>query len=383
MVSKFIVDSVNYWADEYHIDGFRFDLVGLIDTDTINKIVETVHEKHPDVIFYGEGWTMSTAVTKTGYSMTTQTNSSKVPGFAFFSDTVRNLIKGGTFGGISAGYISGGNANVAELNACFKGMPTWCPTPSQSINYISCHDNNTLFDHISMVATSASLADKIAMNKLGAAFYMSAQGIPFFQAGEEMLRTKPDGEGGYNENSYNAPDEVNSLKWDDLNKAEYMDVYEYYKGLIAFRKAHPALRLTDSASVDSAVEALVGLPAGVVAYNIKGGVNGETAEGIFAAFNASKSAQTVKLPAGTWNICVNGEDAGVASLGTAEGTVQIPAVSSVILVKGDVPAPTTEPSPTEPAPAPGGMDMNMIIIIAAVAVVAVAVVVALVLKKKK
>jgi pullulanase len=320
-------------------------------------------------------------------------NPTKTPGFAYFSDTIRNALKGGTFGGISAGYISGGG--IGELNNCFKGMPSWCTTPAQSINYISAHDNNTLFDHISLVKPNASYEEKCAMTKLGVAFYMAAQGIPFMQAGEEMNRTKPSdptldanngnaGEGFFH-NSYNAPDRVNSIKWDSLYDQPTLEVLEYYKGMIAFRKAHPALRLMDSNAVSANVFALPNLESNVLGYRINGGekVNGETAEGIFAAFNASKSAQTVKLPAGTWNICVNGEDAGVASLGTAEGTVQIPAVSSVILVKGDVPAPTTEPSTTEPAGNNGGMDMNMIIIIAAVAVVAVAVVVALVLKKKK
>ena len=396
MVSKYIVDSVNYWADEYHIDGFRFDLVGLIDTNTINEIVKTVTAKHPDVIFYGEGWTMNTAMTKTGYSMATQTNASKTPGFAYFSDTIRNLVKGGTFGGVSAGYISGGAAPSGDLNACFKGMPAWCPSPSQSVNYISCHDNNTLFDHITVVATGASEADKIAMNKLGVAFYMSAQGIPFFQAGEEILRSKPNGDGTFNENSYNAEDAVNSIKWDDLNKAEYMDVYEYYKGLIAFRKAHPALRLTTAAEVDGAVQAVTGLPNGVAAYNIAGGVNGETAEGIFCAFNAGKSAATVNLPEGTWNICVNADDAGIESLGTATGSIEVGPISSVILVKDSSMAPAgDETEPTEgngdEATPPagnedeneGGLNAGLIIPLITVAVVAVAVIVVVVLKKKK
>ncbi len=396
MVSKYIIDSVNYWADEYHIDGFRFDLVGLIDNETINTIVETVQAKYPNTIFYGEGWTMSTSLTKTGYTLTTQTNSTKTPNFAFFSDTIRNTIKGGTYGGVNAGYISGGTASAADLNALFKGMPSWCTTPSQSINYISCHDNNTLYDHISMVATSATEEEKIAMNKLGAAFYMTAQGIPFFQAGEEILRSKPNGDGTYNENSYNAADEVNSIKWDDLNKAEYMDVYEYYKGLIAFRKAHPALRLTDAASVDSAVEAVTGLPTGVAAYNIAGGVNGETAEGIFVAFNANKSAATVTLPAGEWNICVNGEDAGVTSLGTASGSIELPAISAVVLVKGDVEsapsADTTEPGDTtapttadngDTGSTSNGGNNGLTIALVAIGVVVVAIVIALIIKKKQ
>ena len=375
MVSKYIVDSVNYWADEYHIDGFRFDLVGLIDTNTINEIVKTVHEKHPDVIFYGEGWSLNTKLTKTGYSLATQTNSSKTPDFAYFSDTVRNLVKGNTYGGVSKGWISGGTASAGDLNACFKGMPSWCPTPSQSINYISCHDNNTLYDHITM-ATGASEAEKIKMNKLGVAFYMTSQGIPFFQAGEEILRSKPV-EDGYHENSYNQPDSVNSIKWDDLNKPEYANVYEYYKGLIAFRKEHPALRLTTAAEVDANVTPVTGLPANVVAYNINGGVNGEAAEGIFAAFNATKTATTINLPEGTWHVCVNGDKAGITCLGEATGSVTVDGQSSVILVKGEV------KHGEEPKPTPGGFNPILILPIAAVAVVAIAVVVVIILKKKK
>ena len=376
MVSKYIVDSVNYWADEYHIDGFRFDLVGLLDTNTINEIVKTVHEKHPDVVFYGEGWSLNTKLTKTGYALATQQNATKTPNFAYFSDTIRNLVKGGTYGGVNAGWISGGNASTGDLNACFKGMPSWCPSPSQSINYISCHDNNTLYDHITMV-TKADEAVKIKMNKLGVAFYMTAQGIPFFQAGEEILRSKPI-DGGYHENSYNQPDSVNSIKWDDLNNPAYLDVHDYYKGLIAFRKEHPALRLSTAADVDANVTPVTGLPNGVVAYNINGGVNGEKAEAIFAAFNATKSAATVTLPEGEWHICVNGEDAGVTSLGTATGTVSIDAQSALILVKGDV----------QTGDDLGGgnktpINLALLLPIIAAAVVVVAIVVVLVLKKKK
>ena len=338
MVSKYIVDSVKYWADEYHIDGFRFDLVGLIDTNTINAIIEEVHKTHPDVVFYGEGWTMSTKPTKDGVLMATQQNAYKVPGFAFFSDNIRNLIKGGTYGGVSAGFISGGTASPSDLSACFKGMPSWCPTPSQSVNYISCHDNNALFDHITMVTPNATVAERIRMNKLGAAFYMTAQGIPFFQAGEEMLRSKPMGDGTFSENSYNAPDAVNSIKWDDLNKAEYQNVYNYYKGLIAFRKAHPALRLTTAAEVDANVSAVNGLGAKVAAYQINGGINGETAESIFVIFNANKTATKVNLPEGKWNICINGNVAGTGSIGTAKGSVTVEGLSAMVLVKGDVPA---------------------------------------------
>ena len=377
MVKKYIVDSVNYWADEYHIDGFRFDLVGLIDTTTINEIVETVSAKHPDTIFYGEGWTLNTKLTKTGFALATQTNAAKTPNFAYFSDTVRNLVKGNTFGGISKGWISGGSASAGDLNACFKGMPSWCPSPSQSINYISCHDNNTLYDHITL-ASGADEATKIKMNKLGVAFYMTSQGIPFFQAGEEILRSKPV-EGGFHENSYNQPDSVNSIKWDDLNKEAYADVHDYYKGLIAFRKEHPALRLTTAADVDANVQPVTGLPANVVAYNINGGVNGEIAEGIFCAFNASTSAATINLPAGNWNIYVNGDDAGLEVLGNAEGSITVDGQSAMVLVKGE---PIAPPSKAE---TPGEFSFSIVLILPliAVAVVAVAVIAVVLLKKKK
>ena len=157
MVRKYIVDSVKYWADEYHIDGFRFDLVGLIDTETINEVVTEVHKTHPDVIFYGEGWTMDTAVTKDGYKMTTQPNSTDVPGFAFFSDTLRDALKGHVFYTTRKGYVSGAADLADTVKGCFLGQADdWCTTPSQSINYASCHDNMTLLDRITKSTPGAS-----------------------------------------------------------------------------------------------------------------------------------------------------------------------------------------------------------------------------------
>ena len=226
MVRKYIVDSVKYWADEYHIDGFRFDLVGLIDTETINEVVTEVHKTHPDVIFYGEGWTMDTAVTKDGYKMTTQPNSTDVPGFAFFSDTLRDALKGHVFYTTRKGYVSGAADLADTVKGCFLGQADdWCTTPSQSINYASCHDNMTLLDRITKSTPGASKEDHIRMNNLSAAIYMTAQGIPFLQAGEEMLRAKIDASGDFVENSYNSPDSVNSIKWDTLEDAAYQNVY--------------------------------------------------------------------------------------------------------------------------------------------------------------
>ena len=334
MVRKYIVDSVKYWADEYHIDGFRFDLVGLIDTETINEVVTEVHKTHPDVIFYGEGWTMDTAVTKDGYKMTTQPNSTDVPGFAFFSDTLRDALKGHVFYTTRKGYVSGA-ADLADIvKGCFLGQAgDWCTTPAQSINYASCHDNMTLLDRITRSTPGVSEEERIRMNNLSASIYMTAQGIPFLQAGEEMLRTRIDASGGFVENSYNSPDSVNSIKWDTLEDETYQNVYHYYKGLIAFRKAHAALRLTNAADVNANITSVDGLDENVLAFRINGGVNGETSDGIFVIFNPNRAETSVALPDGAWDVCVNADHAGTDALTTVAGSVSVEPISAMVLVK--------------------------------------------------
>lgn len=334
MVRKYIVDSVKYWADEYHIDGFRFDLVGLIDTETINEVVTEVHKTHPDVIFYGEGWTMDTAVTKEGYKMTTQPNSTDVPGFAFFSDTLRDALKGHVFYTTRKGYVSGAADLADTVKGCFLGQAgDWCTTPAQSINYASCHDNMTLLDRITRSTPGVSEEDRIRMNNLSAAIYMTAQGIPFLQAGEEMLRTKIDASGGFLENSYNSPDSVNSIKWDTLEDETYQNVYNYYKGLIAFRKAHAALRLTNADDVNANITSVDGLDDNVLAFRINGGVNGETSDGIFVIFNPNSTETSVTLPDGAWDVCVNADHAGTEALTTVSGSVSVEPISAMVLVK--------------------------------------------------
>ncbi|MBP3610562.1 MAG: type I pullulanase [Lachnospiraceae bacterium] len=332
MVKKYIVDSVKYWADEYHIDGFRFDLVGLIDTETINAVVEEVHKTHPNVVFYGEGWTMSTNVTKDGYKMATQVNSEETPGFAYFSDTIRDGLKGSVFNNTETGYISGASGKETVLEYCFIGLAVpWCNTPSQAVNYASCHDNMTLFDRIVNSTPDASREDQIKMNNLAAAFYMTSQGVPFMQAGEEMLRTKPKADGTFDENSYSSSDATNSIKWNTLSKEEYQKVFDYYKGLIAFRKAHGALRMTTAEEVKTNIVTMTGLDDNVMAFKINGGVNGETADNLFVVFNANNTETEIELPEGRWNIYINGEKAGTEVLGTVKGKVTVAPVSAMVL----------------------------------------------------
>lgn len=337
MVKKYIVDSVCYWADEYHIDGFRFDLVGLLDTETINAIVEEVHKDHPNVIFYGEGWSLDTKLTKEGYTLATQVNSTETPEFAYFSDTIRDLLKGSVFETSEKGYVSGAEGCEEELEKCFMGLAgDWCTTPAQSVNYASCHDNMTLMDRIARSNPSDSREDRIRMNNLAAAIYMTSEGIPFLQAGEEMLRSKVGTDGGFVENSYASPDSVNSLKWSTLEEQEYQDVYQYYKGLITFRKAHAALRLTTAEETTANITPVDGLDANVVAFDIDGAADEGASEGLFVIFNANHEKAEVTLPEGNWNVYINDTKAGTEAIETiTTGSVTVAPISAMVLVKED------------------------------------------------
>jgi len=327
MVRKYIVDSVKYWADEYHIDGFRFDLVGLIDVQTINQVMAAVHENHPNVVFYGEGWDMPTNLTKAQIDLAIQPNSGKMPGFSFFSDTIRDLMRG-DIRDESPGFAAGADTSREELDASFKGMPEWASQPYQCINYVSCHDNHTLFDRIALTAPDASLSDRIKMNNLSAAFSILSQGVPFFQAGEEILRTKPDGKGGFDENSFRSPDWVNSIKWSTLNDAVYRKNAAYYQGLLSFRKAHPILRLSTRAQVEKAVTCVKLDSSHAAAYLLTG-----EEKDLFLIFNAGSESLSVSLPQGKWNVCIHDDRSGTCTLFQTETAVSAAPISATVLVK--------------------------------------------------
>ena len=370
MVRKYIVDSVKYWADEYHIDGFRFDLAGLIDTETLNECITEVHKTHPNVIFYGEGWTMSTQVTKEDYTLATQSNSTEVPGFSFFSDFIRDSIRGSNSNASKTGYVSGGGGFTNNIRDSFLGKPTWCKTPEQVVNYASCHDGYSLWDRLTLSTSDRTLEDRVKMNNLSAAIVLTSQGTPLFQAGEEMLRSKPLADGGYSHNSYNLPDSVNSIKWDDLNDPMYQDVVDYYTGLIAFRKAHPALRMTSAEDVAQYITVLKDLEFNVNAFHIAPGANGEE-NSIVVIFNPRTEATTITLPEGSWDICVNGEDSGTETIATVEGTVEVAPISACVLVQAPVaeaPTQPTEAPAAEPMPEGSGTDATALILALASAV---------------
>lgn len=331
MVRKFIVDSVLYWAKEYHIDGFRFDLAGLIDTETIGEIRAELDKTEPSMLLYGEGWKMPTAVCRSGVSLSTQENVGKLGNFAMFSDTVRDAVKGGIFEPKEPGYISGNFKQKSTVADCVTGCTPWSRLPFQQIVYVSCHDNRTLWDEIGASNPEDSFEDRLRRNLLGAAIVFTSQGIPFIFAGEEFLRSKVNSDGSINDNSYNAPDSVNGIRWDSLSSPGYRMARDYYKGLIAFRKAHASLRCMEEAAKHySFVE---NTPEGVIAYELEP-CNGEISDSIFAVYNPSRQEAVIELPPGRWSICVCGGRAGCESLGEAEGRISVEGLSAAVLVKG-------------------------------------------------
>ncbi len=325
MVRKYIVDSVVYWATQYHINGFRFDLVGLLDAATINAIVEAVHAKYPDVIFYGEGWTMQTAA-PVGTAMATQANAARTPGFGYFSDTIRNLLTGSN--GNNVGYVSGRFGVEGELVRNFMANPWFTDDPQQVVQYVSCHDNHTLAAKLLLSTGKTRMDwDTARMNKLTAAIYLTAQGVPFIHAGEEMLRLKIKDDGTFSENSYNAGDSVNAVRWEQLENTVYADMAAYYKGLIAFRKAHSLLRLADADSIRRHVRC-AGYGNNVVRFVLE-----NDTEQIMIVFNPNHPGETIHLPEGVWQVCIDGEKAGNRTLYTAEHSVCVPGISAMVLVQ--------------------------------------------------
>ena len=331
MVSKFIVDSITYWAEEYHLDGFRFDLVGLTDIDTIQKIRHNLNRLHPGIIMYGEGWDMKTFVTKKNVRLATQKNAKYTPGMAYFSDDIRDLLKGRVFYAKQKGYINGNFTRKEALQLSIMGAPPWAPNPTAVVNYASCHDNLTLMDKISTSNPQDSFLIRRKQSMLAAAIVFTSQGCAFFLAGEEFLRTKPDGKGGYVEDSYKSPDAVNSIKWASLDDSIYAQTVDYYRGLIAFRKTYKTFRSTEHIPKSYTFDE--NTPKGLIAYALKANPEDE-AKSFYVIYNAYRRTKEVKLPRGIWSVLIQGEQAGVEVLSTVKGTISVEGLSCTVLLQG-------------------------------------------------
>lgn len=344
MVQKLIVDSLIYWAKEYHIDGFRFDLMGVLDIDTMNVIAERLKEIRPDIYLYGEGWNggpSSLAEEKRAF----KASAKKMPGIGMFNDDIRDTIKGSVFYDDHLGFVNGGThlenalrygitGAVAHPQVDYDayGSKPWAKEPGQSINYVSCHDNYTLWDKLSVSCPEASEEKKKAMNRLCAAIVFTSQGVPFIQAGEEFLRSKPLPEKkGFAENSYNMPDAVNSIKWDNIH--EYPDMIAYYKGLMALRKAHPVFRMKSEAEMTQNLCFLSDTPENVVAYLLKGKGADDTPENILVIFNGNDEEILYNLPEGKWKILVDDKTAGADGKKIISAKADVEPLSALVLEK--------------------------------------------------
>lgn len=367
MVRKMMVDSVKYWAEEYHIDGFRFDLMALHDITTMKEIRTTLNEVDESILVYGEGWTGGDSpLSSEEQALKVNTVKYGDLQIAAFSDDMRDAIKGHVFEEETAGFVNGFDgleevikfgivASTPNEQVDYTGGPNqysgygktaWANQPYQTINYASAHDNLTLWDKLQTTNSNASEEELLAMNKMSAALVLTSQGIPFFQAGEEMARTKVNEDGSFNHNSYNAPDSVNKMDW--TRKEKYNDLFEYYKGLISLRKAHKSFRMNTTADIQAGLNFIDVTDSNVVAYTLDGKQTNDSWDNIAVIFNSNDSEVEVELPSSDWTIVVNGEKAGVESLGTVDGNkVVIPAKASYVLVDTNSYNGTTEDEPSE------------------------------------
>ncbi len=263
MASRFIVDSLCYLAEEYKLDGFRFDLMGLLDIRTLNEAAEKLRAINPSMILYGEGWAGGASPLPEKLRAMKK-NAAELPQYAMFSDDFRDGVKGSVFADDGCGYVNGMAEELSELikSVIAAGIyrpdverdetECWTDTPQQTVNYVEAHDNLTLFDKLRLSMPGASEEEQISADKLAAALVFMSQGIPFMQAGQELLRSKPSPDGGYVHDSYNSPDSVNSIKWNDVTI--HRGVMEYYRGLIAIRKRFPEFRMRTADEIISGVK---------------------------------------------------------------------------------------------------------------------------------
>ena len=334
MFRKYMVDSVTYWAKEYHIDGFRFDLMGLHDVTTMNAIREALDKLYEDgsgqkILMYGEAWNMDTFAAPNTV-MANQNNLKQLNArIGAFDDTLRDGIKGSTFGG-GVGFVQNGSSR-SSIKTGFLGQSDsstgWASAPTQCVSYASCHDNLALYDKlVDSVYNNGKYRDRdenlVAMNKLSAAIVMTSQGIPFFLGGEEFARSK-DGD----ENSYASSREENMLDWKSIEK--YSDLIEYYRGLLRIRENFAALSDCTAMTANN-IESLENMPSGVCAYKIHNTESGKW-KLMTVIFNGGSDAQNISLE-DEWVQIANEETAGLRDLGTVSGNINVKPHSAAILI---------------------------------------------------
>ena len=337
MMRKYMVESLEYWVKEYHIDGFRFDLMAIHDIETMNLIRERLEALNPDILLYGEGWAASAPLydeSKLAFKRYTY----QMPGIAAFSDDIRNALRG-TLDLSQGGFIHGVEGNKEALKFGIVGgvnhpevshsEAAWCAEPRQHISYVTCHDDHNLRDRLEHLSPDASEQERIKMAKLAHFGVFTSQGVPFIFCGEEMYRSKR-GE----KNTYNMPDEYNAIDW--ALKSQYGDLVEYCKGLIAMRKEHPAFSLGTAEAVRehlSFIENDNEAAVGFVLDNLEGI---DSAKRIVVLMNGSREGVEFEIPVGTYKWISDGEFVhakGMGVLNCDSGKLSVAPISGVILAE--------------------------------------------------
>ncbi len=332
---QFMIESVKYWVEEYHIDGFRFDLMGVHDVETMNAIRAALPN---DIFIYGEGWSAGSCAYSGELAM--KANINKMPGIAAFSDEMRDALRGPWDSNSKAAFLGGVKGNEESIKFGIVGAiqhpgvdysqvnyskAPYALEPTQMIAYVSCHDDMCLVDRLKASVKGITVDELIRLDLMAQTVVLTSQGVPFLLSGEEMLRDK---KGVHN--SYESPDSINHLDWSNLEC--YPQVMEYYKGLIAMRKAHPAFHM---GSADMVRRNLDFMPTQncLVAYHINGrNVPGEQWGDIYVAFNAHKRARTIEIPEGIYTVVCRNIKCDQAGLTVVKGgKVTIPAQSALIL----------------------------------------------------
>lgn len=344
-MQDYIVNSVKYWAKEYHVDGFRFDLMAIHDTETMNRVAQELKEINPSIFVYGEGWTAGDSPLQPERRALKE-NVSKMKGIAVFSDDIRDAVKGHYSNEEDPGFATGkpGNEETVKIGIVAatahpqvdysKGNNSKFPyaeSPEMIVNYVSCHDDLCLTDKLKKSMPDATEAQRLAAAKLAQTIVLTSQGTPFIFAGEEVFRDK---KGVHN--SYKSPDSINAIDWN--NKTKYKDQYEYYKGLIALRKAHPAFRMTTAKDIAKNLKfdkIDSKKTPNLISYSLLNNANGDEWKEIKVVFNGAPTAQTVKIPKGNWQVVArDGKIDPVNTLETiAGGAVEVAPFSALILHK--------------------------------------------------
>lgn len=341
MMRKYMIESVLHWINEYHIDGFRFDLMGIHDIETMNEIRKAVDKVDPTIYIYGEGWAAE-APKYPADSLAMKANVHEMTGIAAFSDEMRDGLRGPFSDNHKGAFLAGLPGNEESIKFGIVGAiqhpqvnydsvnyskTPWALQPTQMISYVSCHDDMCLVDRLKTSIPELTPALLARLNKLAQTVVFTSQGVPFIQAGEEVMRDK---KGVHN--SYESPDSINAIDW--KRKTTNADVFKYYKRLIDLRKSHPAFRMGDAEMVRKHLEFLPVDGSNLIAFRLKDNANGDKWKDIIVAYNSRNAAAKLTVPQGKYTIVCRDGNIDSRGMGTVNGPeVSIPAQSALIMYK--------------------------------------------------